>query len=82
MPAVIMAGAEDLVVSHRHAERLQASIQGSTLEIIPGVGHMIHHVATSQVVQAITDVTARFSAPTASDRPEDTPLRGDVPAAA
>ena len=54
MPVVIMAGAEDLVVSHHHAERLHQRIQGSALEIVPGVGHMIHHVATSQVVQAIT----------------------------
>ena len=56
VPVSVMAGGGDLVVSHRHAERLHAAIPGSALQIVSGVGHMIHHVATDQVVQAIEEV--------------------------
>jgi pimeloyl-ACP methyl ester carboxylesterase len=59
MPIIVMAGAGDLVVSHRHAERLHTAIPGSKLQIVPGVGHMVHHVATTQVVQAIEDLSSR-----------------------
>ena len=58
MPSVVIAGL-GLVVSHHHAERLHAAIPGSRLQVVPGVGHMVHHVATSQVVQAIADVSGR-----------------------
>jgi pimeloyl-ACP methyl ester carboxylesterase len=61
MPVVVMAGDGDRVVSHNHAERLHATIQGSTLQIIAGAGHMVHHVATPQVVQAIAQVTSGSS---------------------
>jgi pimeloyl-ACP methyl ester carboxylesterase len=53
MPVAIMAGAGDKVVSRRLAERLRAVIPGSSLQIIGGAGHMIHHVATERVVRAI-----------------------------
>jgi pimeloyl-ACP methyl ester carboxylesterase len=56
LPVTIMAGAGDKVVSHRLAERLQAALPGSTLQIVQGAGHMIHHVATDQVVAAILGV--------------------------
>jgi pimeloyl-ACP methyl ester carboxylesterase len=83
MPVVIMAGAGDLVVSHRHAERLHATIQRSALQIVPGAGHMIHHIATSQVVQAITEVTGSSAVGTPSDKPgEHAPPPGNVPEAA
>jgi len=75
MPMVIMAGDRDLVVSHRHAERLHATVQGSDLRIVPGVGHMVHHVATSEIVQAI-ELAARSSSertPTINKPAEDAP---------
>lgn len=53
LPVAIMAGDGDKIVSPRHAERLRAAISSSTLQIIEGVGHMIHHVATDQVVETI-----------------------------
>ena len=52
----IMAGDGDRVVSYRLAERLNAAISGSSLQIIQGAGHMVHHVADDQVVEAILTV--------------------------
>ncbi len=56
MPVVIMAGDGDKVVFKRSAERLQASIKGSILRVVNGAGHMVHHLAPRQVVEAIESV--------------------------
>jgi pimeloyl-ACP methyl ester carboxylesterase len=58
MPALIMAGSGDKIVFKRNAERLQASIPGSVLRIVEGAGHMVHHSAPRQVVEAIRQVAA------------------------
>lgn len=63
LPVAIMAGDGDKVVSHRLAERLRAAIPGSTLRIVKGAGHMVHHVATDQVVEAILAVTRTAGGP-------------------
>ncbi|PTQ12396.1 alpha/beta hydrolase [Sphingomonas oleivorans] len=57
LPVTIIAGDGDKIVSHRHAERLQAAISGSNLRIVAGAGHMVHHVATDQVAEAILMLT-------------------------
>ncbi len=59
MPVTIIAGAGDMVVSFRHAERLHDAIPGSELQVVPGIGHMVHHVATVEVARAIADVSSR-----------------------
>ena len=56
MPVAVIAGDRDLVVSYRHAERLHATVRNSDLQIISGAGHMVHHLATPQIVQAIEQV--------------------------
>lgn len=53
MPVFIMAGDSDRLASPRHSRRLHQAVPGSRLYIFPGVGHMIHHVATDAVAQAI-----------------------------
>src|SRR5215213_9503150 len=53
LPVAILAGDGDKIVSPRLAERLRAAIPGSSLQIVAGAGHMVHHVATDQVVEAI-----------------------------
>ena len=80
MPVLIMAGDSDLVVGDRQAKRLHAAIPGSTLRIVEGVGHMIHHVVTSQVVDAIEEVAREASdaAPTHGGR-EPSPATGHAP---
>jgi pimeloyl-ACP methyl ester carboxylesterase len=61
LPVVIMAGDGDKIVSHRLGERLRATISGSTLLIVKGAGHMVHHVATDQVAEAILAVAKTAS---------------------
>jgi pimeloyl-ACP methyl ester carboxylesterase len=63
LPVAIMAGDGDKIVSPRHAERLRAEVSGSTLQIVEGAGHMIHHVATDQVVEAILTATKAVRKP-------------------
>jgi pimeloyl-ACP methyl ester carboxylesterase len=63
LPVAIMAGDGDKIVSPRHAERLRALISSSTLQIMEGVGHMIHHVAPDQVVETILTVTKTAQEP-------------------
>jgi len=54
VPTTILAGAQDRYVSARaHSMRLHAEVAGSELVLVPGAGHMVHHVATARVVQAI-----------------------------
>lgn len=57
LPVVIIAGEGDKVVYKRRSERLAASIWGSVLQIVPGAGHMVHHLAPRQVARAVEDVT-------------------------
>ena len=66
-----MAGKGDKVVFSRMAERLRASIPGSVLRIIGGAGHMVHHSAPQQVVEAIRAVSgmATGEVPRASSVP-------------
>jgi pimeloyl-ACP methyl ester carboxylesterase len=56
LPVAIVAGDGDKVVFKRSSEQLQASIPGSVLQIIEGAGHMVHHLAARQVVEAIESV--------------------------
>jgi pimeloyl-ACP methyl ester carboxylesterase len=53
LPVTIIAGDGDKIVSHRMAERLRAAVPGSTLHIVQGAGHMVHHAAGDQVVDAV-----------------------------
>ena len=58
MPVLIVAGSGDKVVRKRNSERLHAAIPGSVLHVIEGAGHMVHHSAPRQVVEAIRQVAA------------------------
>jgi len=59
MPVAIMAGHGDKVVGNRQAERLHAAIPGSTLRIVEGAGHMVHHIAFREVAEAVAEVQRR-----------------------
>lgn len=59
MPVAIVAGNGDKVVEPDQAERLRGTVPNGTLQIIEGVGHMVHHTATQQVVEAIEQVATR-----------------------
>jgi pimeloyl-ACP methyl ester carboxylesterase len=54
MPVVIMAGAEDRLVSAKHhSERLHEQLPHSDLRLPPGAGHMVHHLVPHEVMAAI-----------------------------
>jgi pimeloyl-ACP methyl ester carboxylesterase len=54
VPTTIIAGADDRYVSARaHSVRLHGEIGGSVLVLVPGAGHMVHHVAAPAVMQTI-----------------------------
>jgi pimeloyl-ACP methyl ester carboxylesterase len=67
VPVAIVAGNGDKVVSPDHAEQLRVAVPDGTLRTVEGAGHMVHHVATEQVVQAIEEV-ARRSEPVPPDQ--------------
>lgn len=53
-PVMIVAGASDRMVSPRwHAEWLHDQLAGSVLRLVPDTGHMVHHIATLEVMNAI-----------------------------
>lgn len=73
MPVVIMAGADDrIVMTDYQSRRLHEQVPGSRLEVLPGVGHMIHHTARDEVIDTIRSIageTEPLAAP--SQRPEE-----------
>ncbi|MES2710103.1 MAG: alpha/beta hydrolase [Pseudomonadota bacterium] len=73
MPVFIMAGGGDKIVLHRQAQRLHAAIPGSMLEIVPGIGHMAHHVVPDRVEQALAMVEHRIRVAEDGARPATTP---------
>ncbi|PWS38550.1 alpha/beta hydrolase [Falsiroseomonas bella] len=64
IPVAILAGQEDGIVEpERHARRLHEDIPGSTLRIISGIGHMMHHAAPELVAEAVEEVGGTAAAP-------------------
>lgn len=58
MPIIIMAGTDDMhVATKMHSERLNKHLAHSKLILVPGVGHMIHHVVPELVLEAIEAAT-------------------------
>jgi pimeloyl-ACP methyl ester carboxylesterase len=59
-PTVIVTGDQDRTVSrHIHAETIAAMVPGAELIVVPGVGHMVHHLAPDVIVAAIERVAER-----------------------
>jgi len=53
-PTVIMTGDRDLVVAPRqHALPFAAAVPAARLVVLPGIGHMLHHVAAERVIAEI-----------------------------
>jgi pimeloyl-ACP methyl ester carboxylesterase len=76
MPVLIMAGSGDKVVFKRNAKRLHAAIAGSVLRIVEGAGHMVHHSAPRQVVEAIRSIAGvSAKVPAGALRAPATPIR-------
>src|SRR3954453_19331121 len=59
IPVAIMTGDGDKVNPPKQADKLRGAIPDGTLQILHGIGHMIHHLATQQVVDAIDEVARK-----------------------
>ena len=54
MPVVILTGGDDQIVDvDRQSRRLHKEIPRSEFIALPGLGHMVHHLAPDQVIKAI-----------------------------
>ena len=58
VPIIIAAGGEDRIVEPRQSERLHREVHASRLEILPGIGHMVHHSAPERVAAVINRAIA------------------------
>lgn len=59
VPVVIVAGASDRVLdTWQHSARLHHEVAGSSLWVVPGLGHMVHHGAPAVVLNAVESVAA------------------------
>jgi pimeloyl-ACP methyl ester carboxylesterase len=53
-PVMIVTGADDKIADvGRQSERLHKELSGSEFMALPGLGHMVHHLAPDQVIKAI-----------------------------
>lgn len=74
MPVFIMAGDKDEVVDTRHQSmHLHDAIPHSTLWIIRGAGHMVHHVAPQKVIELVDAAAAAFPASRSQPQPSTRP---------
>ena len=54
LPVVILTGGDDQIVDvDRQSRRLHQEIPQSELTVLPGLGHMVHHLAPDAVIKAI-----------------------------
>jgi pimeloyl-ACP methyl ester carboxylesterase len=57
VPTVIMTGDRDRVVpARRHAVTFAGTVPNAKLVILPGIGHMLHHVAADRVIAEIEEL--------------------------
>jgi pimeloyl-ACP methyl ester carboxylesterase len=63
VPTVIISGdADDIVWTHLHSRALERAISGARLIVLPGIGHMPHHVARDVVVREIERLAEAIAA--------------------
>lgn len=59
LPLAIVTGDADAIVDPTdQSYRLREAVAGSTLTVLPGLGHMIHYSAMAQIVRAVDEVMA------------------------
>src|SRR5262249_20973778 len=57
LPVRLIAGSDDRIVdTAEHSARLHQELATSTFSVVPGCGHMVHHAAPEEVVEAIVTV--------------------------
>ncbi|APX83985.1 alpha/beta hydrolase [Methylorubrum extorquens] len=60
--AIIAGGADQIADVGRQSQRLHEELPNSTLTVVPGMGHMIHHLAPERVVEAVEMASKRSRA--------------------
>ena len=56
-PTIIITGDRDTIVSpQHHSLKLAAAAPGARIEVLPGLGHMLHHAAAARVVEAVEEL--------------------------
>jgi len=64
MPTLVMSGSSDFVVAPQlHAVPFAAAVPHARFVILPGIGHMLHHVAAERVLAEIEALAAMMAAP-------------------
>ena len=59
LPVVILTGGDDQIVDvGRQSRRLHEEVPQSEFVALPGLGHMVHHLAPDQVIKAIDRAAA------------------------
>ncbi|WP_236960721.1 alpha/beta fold hydrolase [Methylobacterium durans] len=59
LPVAILSGDADAIVDPaEQSERLHRAVAGSTLTILPGLGHMVHYAAQAKIGQAVDALMA------------------------
>ena len=59
VPTLVMTGAADFVVAPQlHAMPFAAAVPHAKLVMLPGIGHMLHHVSTERVIGEIEELAA------------------------
>lgn len=57
-PTTILTGDKDAVVNpNRHARALAVALPDARLEMLPGIGHMLHHFAAERIAAAVAGST-------------------------
>jgi len=59
MPVAIVVGSADRLIEPEQSVHLHRDISQSTLECVPGNGHMVHQTATAQIMSTIDSVAAQ-----------------------
>ncbi|MEW6705389.1 MAG: alpha/beta hydrolase [Pseudomonadota bacterium] len=77
MPLVLVGGQADRMVRTAwHSAFVLQAVPGSELRVVPGAGHMVHHVATHEVLKAIDQAAARSGEPHWPKRSASPMLKG------
>jgi pimeloyl-ACP methyl ester carboxylesterase len=64
MPTLVMSGSSDFVVTPQlHAAPFALAVSHAKLVILPGIGHMLHHVAAGRVLAEIEGLATMMAAP-------------------
>ena len=57
VPTIVMTGSRDMVVApRRHAMPFAEAVPTAKLVVLPGIGHMLHHMAADRVIAEIEEM--------------------------